>query len=232
MKDFKDIKEGLLKGMDDTLASGEATAQHVINKQIFQQYFVIDHISHTKAFKEKRSFIQFINNDNHEKSFDNCCSYDGNVLTIDMTKENKDVKLRICTFNGGSDLPMIKIIDSIQTKIKTINADCCNDCNILITSGDDKPIDVESFIHHNTNISSVAYDRCGTSERTFKTNVFPGTVRDLCAYYCKFVHINVKTWPKCKLWFSQAVVFNMFMQQIGKGNEKYELGYPGRNLMI
>ena len=232
MKDFNDIKEGLLKGMDDTLASGEATAQHVINKQIFQQYFVIDHISHTKVFKEKRSFIQFINNDNHEKSFDNCCSYDGSVLTIDMTKEKKDVKLRICTFNGGSDLPMIKIIDKLQTKIKTINADCCDDCNILITSGDDKPVDVEAFIHYDTNVSSVAYDICGTSERSFKTNVFPGTIRDLCAYYCKFVHINTKAWPKCKLWFSQAVVFNMFMQQIGKGNEKYELGYPARNLMI
>ena len=232
MKDFRDIKEGLLKGMDDTLDRGEAAAQHVINRQILQQYFYTNSQSARKFFSEKHSFIRFTDAD-AEKTFDKCCSYDGAVLTIDLTKEaDDDIRLRICVFNGGSDLPMIKIIDKRRTKIKSINADCCDDCNILITAGDDKPVDVESFIHYDTNVSSVAYERCGTTERRFKTNVFPGKVRDLCAYYCYFDHINTKAWPSCKLWISQHTVFKLFMQQIGKGNESFELGYPGRNILI
>ena len=150
-----------------------------------------------------------------------------------MTKEDDDdVRLRICVFNGGSDLPMIKIIDKRHTKIKTINADCCDDCHILITAGDDKPVDVESFIHRDTNISSVAYDECGTTKRKFKTNVFPGTIRDLCAYRCEFEHIDTNGWPKSKLWFAQHIVFELFMQRIGKRGEKFELGHPVRNLMV
>ena len=50
MKDFRDIKEGLLKGMDNTLDSGEAAAQHVINRQILQRYFYTNSQSARKFF--------------------------------------------------------------------------------------------------------------------------------------------------------------------------------------
>ena len=130
------------------------------------------------------------------------------------------------------DLPIIKILDKYSTTIKSPDPDLCNMCNIIISSIDHKTVDVESFIHPDTNISSIAYDRNGMIIDTFNSNVFPGTVRDLVAYHCKFEHINTKAWPKCKLWFAQNMIIDAFIKTIEKSGSKYELGYPSRNILI
>ena len=232
MKHFKDIREGLLKGQSNTLADGESAAEATL-KEWMMQYFVTNTETPRKKYNEKQSFIYFISEKDINKAIDRFCSYDGSVITIDLTKTSKtDVNINIITYNGGSDLPMLKIIDKMQTQIKGPNPDLCDRCHIKIYSADNKVVDVESFIHPDTNISSVGYDRNGTVVCMFKSNKFPGTVRDLCAYYCKFENINIKGWQNCKLWFAEKMVINIFMNTIGKTDTNYELGYPSPNILI
>ena len=231
MKDFKDIQEGLLRGMEDTLDAGENTAQQVLKDQMMK-CFVTNNSRIRTMLKEQHSFMWLSDIDDLDRTIDEICTYDGTVLTIDLTKSKEDTRLKMYIFNGGSDLPMIKIIDKYSLSIKSPDPDLCNMCNVIISSMDHKAVDVESFIHPGTNISSIAYDRNGTIINTFKSNVFPGTVRDLAAYHCKFEHTNKKAWPKCKLWFAQNMLIDAFMLSIEKSGSKYDLGYPSRNILI
>ena len=231
MKDFKDIQEGLLRGMEDTLDAGENTAQQVLKDQMLK-YFVTNTTTPRKMFNNKQSFIYFYDASDIDKAIDKYCSYDGNVLTIDTTKSKKDLKIRISTLNGGIDLPKIKIIDKAKTEQKGATPDMCNFCNIIIVPWDDEPVDVEAFIHPESNISSIAFDRSGNKVCTYKTNRVPGTVRDLAAYYCKFEKVYTNEWPKSKhLWFSQEIIIDIFRNAFELNKMKYDLGYPTRNLL-
>ena len=127
---------------------------------------------------------------------------------------------------------MLKITDKIQTQIKSSNPDLCDCCHIKIYSADKKVVDVESFIHPDTNVSSVGYDRNGTSVCMFKSNEFPGTVRDLFAYHCDFEKINKNNFPKCQLWFSRNTLIQTFLNTIGMPTARYDLGYPTPNILI
>lgn len=232
MKDFKDIKEGLLRGMDNTLNNGESDVQAVLKEQMMK-YFLTNTSRPREKHAKRQSFMYLVGEDDPDTLIERHCSYDGTILTIDMTTAGKRDALKIYTYNGGSDLPMIKIIDKRSMSVKTVpDHNLCDKCNVTITSADSSTVDVESFIHPNTDVSSVAYDRNGMSTHNFKSNVFPGTVRNIFSYDCKFEHINTKAWPKCKLWFSQHVMIDMFMKLIGKENSKYDLGYPTKHLLI
>ena len=57
MKDFKDIQEGLLRGMEDTLDAGENAAQQVLKDQMLK-YFVTNAFSLYPAKKDSTSPIK------------------------------------------------------------------------------------------------------------------------------------------------------------------------------
>lgn len=231
MKHFKDIREGLLKGQSNTLADGESAAEATLKEQI-KQYFLLKGVMVRKKATEGKSFIKFYDVD-ADDIIDKCCTYDGNVLTIDLTKYKQSAQMRMCIFNGGSDLPLIKIIDKTKTVLKNVSQYSAGDhCSVIIYSCDDSVVDVNNFIHPETNVSSIAYDRNGTRNCIFAHNSFPGTVRDLMTVDCMFETINTKKWPSCSLWFSQNFVTNTFLETIGKHNTNCEFGYPTRNIFI
>lgn len=231
MKHFNDIREGLLKGQSNTLADGESAAEAALKEQI-KQYFLLKGMMVRKKTTEGKSFIKFYDVD-ADDIIDKCCTYDGNVLTIDLTKYKQSAQMRMCIFNGGSDLPLIKIIDNAKTVLKNASQNFAGDhCSVIIYSCDDSVVDVNNFIHPETNVSSIAYDRNGTRNCIFAHNSFPGTVRDLMVVDCMFETINPKKWPSCSLWFSQDFATNIFLETIGKHNTNYEFGYPTRNIFI
>ena len=231
MKDFKDIKEGLLKGQSNTLADGESAVKAAFKDQMMQ-YFLLNGTTVRKKASEGKSFIVFYD-DVAENIIDKCCTYDGDVLTIDLTKRKQSAKIRMYIYNGGSDLPLIKIIDKAKTELKnpSQNFVCCF-CSIIIYGCDNSAVNVNNFIHPDTNISSVAYDKNGTRTCIYAHNSFPGTIRDLMTIDCRFETINPKKWPNCALWFSQDFVTKMFLETIGKVNADCDFGYPTRNIFI
>jgi hypothetical protein len=229
MKHFKDIREGLLKGQSNTLADGESAAEAALKEQMMQYFLRNTDIARNK----KNSFIRFISDDARDSLIDKSCSFDGSVITVDLTKLKKDTRIKICTFNGGSDLPLIKIIDKAKTVLKNASQNFAGDhCSVIIYSCDDSVVDVNNFIHPETNVSSIAYDKNGTRNCIFAHNSFPGTVRDLMVVDCMFETINPKKWPSCSLWFSQDFATNIFLETIGKHNTNCEFGYPTRNIFI
>ena len=231
MKHFNDIREGLLKGQSNTLADGESAAEAALKEQI-KQYFLLKGMMVRKKATEGKSFIKFYDVD-ADDIIDKCCTYDGHVLTIDLTKYKQSAQMRMCIFNGGSDLPLIKIIDKAKTVLKNVSQYSAGDhCSVIIYSCDDSVVDVNNFIHPETNVSSIAYDRNGTRNCIFAHNSFPGNVRDLMTVDCMFETINPKKWPSCPLWFSQNFVTNTFLETIGKHNTNCEFGYPTRNIFI
>jgi hypothetical protein len=230
MKHFKDIREGLLKGQSNTLAAGESAAEAALKEQMMQYFLKDGDIPRNK----KNSFIRFVFDDDIDRDslINKSCSFDGSVITVDLTKLNKDTRIKICTFNGGADLPQIKIIDKRNTTVRGALNNMTDICSVAITSYDKNTVDVTKFIHPDTNVSSVGYDRNGIVVKQFKSNEFPGTVRDLFAYDCDFEKINKNKFPNCQLWFSKTVLVQTFLNTIGKPNAKYELGYPTANILI
>ena len=227
MKHFKDIREGLLKGQSNTLAAGESAAEAALKEQMMQYFLRDKEIARNK----KNSFIRFITDD-YNPLIDKSCSFDGSVITVDLTKLKKDTRIKICVFNGGADIPQIKIIDKRNTLVRGALNNMPDICSVVITAWDKIPVDVTKFIHPDTNVSSVGYDRNGTVVCMFKTNEFPGTVRDLFAYDCDFEKINKNNFPKCQLWFSQSTLIRTFLNTIGMPTAKYEIGYPTPNILI
>lgn len=228
MKDFKDIREGLLKGQSNTLADGESAVEAAFKEQMMQYFLRDTDIARNK----KSSFIRFISDDARDSLIDKSCSFDGSVITVDLTKFKKDTRIKICVFNGGADIPQIKIIDKRNITIRGALNSVPDACSVVITAWDKIPVDVTKFIHPDTNVSSVGYDRNGTVVCMFKSNEFPGTVRDVFAYDCDFETINKNNFPKCKLWFSRDTLIQTFLNTIGKPGARCELGYPTPNILI
>jgi hypothetical protein len=228
MKDFKDIREGLLKGQSNTLADGESAVEAAFKEQMMQYFLRDTDIARNK----KSSFIRFISDDARDSLIDKSCSFDGSVITVDLTKLKKDTRIKICVFNGGADIPQIKIIDKRNITIRGALNSVPDACSVVITAWDKIPVDVTKFIHPDTNVSSVGYDRNGTVVCMFKSNEFPGTVRDVFAYDCDFETINKNNFPKCKLWFSRDTLIQTFLNTIGKPGARCELGYPTPNILI
>lgn len=228
MKHFNDIREGLLKGQSNTLADGESAAEATLKEQMMQYFLKDGDILRNK----KNSFIRFFSDDDRDSLIDKSCSFDGSVITVDLTKLKKDTRIKICIFNGGTDIPQIKIIDKRNITIRGALNNMPDLCSVVITAWDKIPVDVTKFIHPETNVSSVGYDRNGTVVCMFKSNEFPGTVRDLFAYDCDFEKINKNSFPKCQLWFSKTVLVQTFLNTIGKPTVNYEIGYPTPNILI
>lgn len=230
MKHFKDIREGLLKGQSNTLAAGESAAEAALKEQMMQYFLKDGDIARNK----KNSFIRFLTNDDLDRNslIEKSCSFDGSVITVDLTKLKKDTRIKICVFNGGTDIPQIKIIDKRNITIRGALNSVPDACSVVITAWDKIPVDVTKFIHPDTNVSSVGYDRNGTVVCMFKSNEFPGTVRDVLAYDCDFETINKNKFPKCQLWFSRDTLIQTFLNAIGKPGVRCELGYPTPNILI
>ena len=93
MKHFNDIREGLLKGQSNTLAAGESAAEAALKEQI-KQYFLLKGMMVRKKATEGKSFIKFYDAD-ADDIIDKCCTYDGNMLTIDLTKYKQSAQIRI-----------------------------------------------------------------------------------------------------------------------------------------
>ena len=218
MKDFRDIQEGILGNINDTLNSAEAKHDAILKEKI-REYF-------NKSKRKDKGMLYFFTLSNPvkiEKNFelaDKACHLEGDVLVIDFNvfKNPNDYRLHI---NYGPDLPMIKVIDhSKQQTVLTTKTFQYTTLQISGTKLNDT-IDVSKIIHPDTVVSTVQYgnEDYNLPQNIFVDNKFPGTIKDGIIYKCMFDKIDTKAWPDCTIKFSKDTRNTIFLNAIGMSDK-------------
>ena len=214
MKDFRDIQEGILGNIDDTLNRTDARLDPIL-KEKTREYF--------NNYKRKgKGALYFFSSSQPVKMPENfeladtACHWEGDTLVVDfnMFKKPDDYRLYIVY---GPDLPMIKVIGHIKQHT-TLTTKTFQYATLQIsgtkTCGD---IDVSKIIHPDTVVSTVQYgnEDYNLPNNIFVDNKFPGTIKDGITYKCMFDKIDTKAWPDCTVKFSKDTRNNIFLNAIG-----------------
>ena len=214
MKDFRDIQEGILGNINDTLNSAEAKHDAILKEKI-REYF-------NKLKRKDKGMLYFFTLSNPvkiEKNYelaDKACHWERDVLVIDFNvfKNPDDYRLHI---NYGPDLPMIKVID--HSKQHTALTTKTFQYATLQISGNKTcgDIDVSKIIHPDTVVSTVQYgnEDYDLHNNIFVDNKFPGSIKDGITYKCMFNKIDTKAWPDCSIKFSKNTRNNIFLNAVG-----------------
>lgn len=214
MRDFKDIQEGILGNIDDTLNSADARLDPIL-KEKAREYFN----NYNRKGKGALYFFTLSNPVKVPKIFalvDKSCYWEGDVFVVDFNvfKNPDDYRLHIVY---GPDLPMIKVIGH-NKQHTTLTTKSFQYATLQITGtktcGD---IDVSKIIHPDTIVSTVQYgnEDYNLPNNIFVDNTFPGTIKDGITYKCMFDKINTKAWPDCTVKFSRDTRNNIFLNAIG-----------------
>lgn len=214
MKDFKDIQEGILGNVDDTLNRADARLDPILKERI-REYF--------NNYKRKgKGALYFFSSSQPVKTSetfaiaDTACHWEGDVLVVDFNvfKKPDDYRLYIVY---GPDLPMIKVIGHIKQQT-TLTTKTFQYATLQIsgtkTCGD---IDVSKIIHPDTVVSTVQYgnEDYNLPNNIFVDNKFPGTIKDGITYKCMFDKIDTKAWPDCTVKFSKDTRNTIFLNAVG-----------------
>lgn len=214
MKDFRDIQEGILGNVDDTLNSAEAKHDTLLKEKI-HEYF--------NNYKRKGKGALYLFNLTTPvkmpeifKLVDKVCYWERDVLVVDFNvfKNPDEYRLYIVY---GPDLPMIKVIGH-NKQHTTLTTKMFEYATLQIsgtkTCGD---IDVSKIIHPDTVVSTVQYgaEDYNLPNNIFVDNKFPGSIKDGITYKCMFDKIDTKAWPDCTVKFSKDTRNNIFLNTIG-----------------
>ncbi len=214
MKDFKDIQEGILGNVDDTLNSAEAKHDTILKEKI-REYFnnykrknkgVLYFFTVTKPVPMPENF----------KLVDKACHWEGDVLVVDFNvfKNPDDYRLYI---TYGPDLPMIKVIGH-NKQHTALTTKTFQYATLQITgTKTSADIDVSKIIHPDTVVSTVQYgnEDYNLPYNIFVDNKFPGSIKDGITYKCMFDKIDIKAWPDCTVKFSKNTRNTIFLNAIG-----------------
>jgi hypothetical protein len=214
MKDFRDIQEGILGNVDDTLNNTDARLDPML-KEKAREYFN----NYTRRNKGTLHLFETANRVKMPEIFklvDKACYWERDVLVIDFNvfKNPDDYRLYIVY---GPDLPMIKVIGH-NKQHTTLTTKPFQYATLQIsgtkTCGD---IDVSKIIHPDTVVSTVQYgaEDYNLPNNIFVDNKFPGTIKDGITYKCMFNKINTKAWPDCTVKFSKDTRNDIFLNAIG-----------------
>ena len=214
MKDFRDIQEGILGNIDDTINSTDARLDSIL-KEKAREYFN----NYTRKNKGTLYFFSASNPVKATENFklvDKACHWERDVLVVDFNvfKNPDDYRLYIVY---GPDLPMIKVIDHRKRHTElTTKTFQYTTLQISGTKLNDT-IDVSKIIHPDTVVSTVQYgnEEYNLPQNIFVDNKFPGTIKDGIIYKCMFDKIDTKAWPDCTVKFSKDTRNTIFLNAIG-----------------
>jgi hypothetical protein len=204
MINFSNIYEGVL-GDVDTSISGMDDDMAAVKKEIMFSLFpaldgssVANSTKHGVLITHKGTFWGGLV---LEKFINSCCSFDDNVLTIDLSKNTNGGELTVC-INPKPLIDrniMVKVLDHPDRKIYNDVYELAQArvyTSITIANNYKNAgyiINLKKLIHPDTNVVSVQF---GDFEwRSYKDTVlmnsdFPGTIKEIAYYNCVIKKIS------------------------------------------
>ena len=213
MKDFKTIYEGILSDMDDTINKGEKDIEQVYYNEMLSMFNI-----NKKA--EYDDVISIIGHDNlalttqvKKDIISTCCSYDGKVLTINFDELKEGWHYSVVMFVSGKSkrLPPVKVISSIDRIKGDIAPGTSNLSVIRLTTVSAKSIDINDYIHKDTNVESITVNG-GNGIIGLKHNNFNFRPRRVFECNTPIDKIDKTKWPKCELKFTKFAQLCIMLQ--------------------
>ena len=211
MKNINDFYESLLADIDDTINKGENDIEQMYYNEMLSMFnmdkkdkydgviSIIDYNNSSLSTQVKKDIIS------------TCCSYDGEVLTINFDKLKEGWKYSVVMIVSGKSkrLPPVKVISSYD-RIKGYLTPGTSNLSMLRLTITDKSIDINDYIHKDTNIESITVN--GGNGVGLKHNNFnfrPRRVFECNTYIDK---IDKTKWPKCELKFTKYAQLCIMLQ--------------------
>lgn len=215
MKDFKELQESLLADIDSTIDSGDAVVQKVLNDEILSMFnmdkkakyddviTILDYDNSPLSTQVKKDIIS------------NCCSYDGNVLTInfDGLREGWHYSVALVVSGKSKRLPPVKVISSRDRIKGDLNPGTSNASMLRFIIAADKSVDINDYIHKDTNIESITVNGGGSNGNVgIKHNNFHFKPRRVFECNTIIDKIDKTKWPKCELKFTKFAQLCIMLQ--------------------
>ena len=215
MKDFKELQESILADIESTIDSGDAAVQKVFNDEILSMFnidkkskyddviSIFDHNNSRLSTQAKKDII------------DTCCTYDGNVLTInfDELKDGWKYSVVMMIYGKSKRLPPVKVISSRDRIKGNLDPSTSNLSVLRLTVVSDKSIDINDYIHKDTNVESISVSTInGSGKVGLKHNNFNFSPRRVFECNTLIDKIDKTKWPKCELKFTKYAQLCIMLQ--------------------
>jgi hypothetical protein len=215
MKNINDLYESLLADIDDTIDSGEDDIKEVYYNEMLSMFnmdkkakyddviTIIDYDNSPLSTKVKNDIIS------------TCCSYDGKVLTInfDGLREGWHYSVALVVSGKSKRLPPVKVISSRDRIKGNLTPGTSNASMLRFIIAADKSVDINDYIHKDTNIESITVNGGGSNGNVgIKHNNF--NFRPRRVFECNTIidKIDKTKWPKCELKFTKFAQLCIMLQ--------------------
>lgn len=213
MKNINDFYESLLTDIDDTIDNGDQNLKDFCCKEILSMF----NIDKKAKYDDVISIIGYDNSalttQVKKDIISTCCSYDGKVLTInfDELKEGWHYSVVMIISGKSKHLPPVKIISSRDRIKGDLTPGTSNLSMLRLTIAADKSIDINDYIHKDTNIESITVNG-GNGSVGLKHNNF--NFRPRRVFECNTIinKIDKTKWPKCELKFTKFAQLCIMLQ--------------------
>lgn len=213
MKNFKLLYEGILDNIDNVIDRGEEDIKKVYYNEMLSMFNI-----NKKA--EYDDVISIIGQDNlalatqvKKEIISTCCSYDGKVLTINFDELRDGWKYSVVMIVSGKSkrIPPVKVISSFDRIKGDLNPGTSNASMLRLTIVAGKSIDINDYIHKDTNIESITVNG-GNGSVGLKNNNFNFRPRRVFECNTPIDKIDKTKWPKCELKFTKFAQLCIMLQ--------------------
>lgn len=213
MKNINDFYESLLADIDDTINKGENDIEQMYYNEMLSMF----NMDKKAKYDDVISFVGYDNlaltTQVRKEIISTCCSYDGKVLTInfDKIKEGWNYSIVMIISGKSKRLPPVKVISSRDRIKGSLTPGTKNLTVIRLTVVADKSIDINDYIHKDTDIESITVN--GNGNVGLKHNNF--NFRPRRVFECNTIidKIDKTKWPKCELKFTTFAQLCIIMLQ-------------------
>lgn len=213
MKDFKEVYEGILGDMDDTINRGENDIEQMYYNEMLSMF----NIDKKAKYDDVISIIGYDNSSLsmqlRKEVISKCCSYDGKVLTINFDELREGWHYSVVMIISGKSkrLPPVKVISSRDRIKGDLDPGSSNASMIRLTIAADKSIDINDYIHKDTNVESITVNG-GNGSVGLKHNNFNFRPRRVFECNTPIDKIDKTKWPKCELKFTKYAQLCIMLQ--------------------
>lgn len=212
MKNIKEIYEGILD-MDDTIDRGEKDIEDFYYKEILSMF----NIDKKSKYDDVISIIGYdglaLPIQVRKEIISTCCSFDGKILTINFDKIKDGWQYSIVMIVSGKSkrLPHVKVISSCDRIKGDLTPGSSNASMLRLSIIADKSIDINDYIHKDTNIESITVNG-GNGSVGLKHNNFNFRPRRVFECNTSIDKIDKTKWPKCELKFTKFAQLCIMLQ--------------------
>lgn len=212
MKNINDFYESLLADIDDTINNGENDIERVYYDEMLSMF----NMDKKAKYDDVISFVGYDNlaltTQVKKEIISTCCSYDGKVLTINFDKLKEGWQYSIVMIISGKTkrLPPVKVISSRDRIKGDLTPGTKNLTVIRLTIVADKSIDINDYIHKDTDIESITVN--GNGNVGLKHNNFNFKPRRVFECNTIIDKIDKTKWPKCELKFTTFAQMCIMLQ--------------------